>query len=51
MSEEKFILHYFKVNARASIARALLSHVKANWEDHYINFEDWKNKLCPKYGH
>ena len=39
MSEEKFIFHYFKVNARGCIARALLSHVKANWEDHYINLK------------
>ena len=47
MSEEKFIFHYFKVNARGCIARALLSHVKANWEDHYINFEEWANKYKP----
>ena len=47
MSEEKFILHYFKVNARGTIARALLSHAKANWEDHYINFDEWKEKYKP----
>ena len=47
MTEEKFILHYFEVNARASIARALLSHAKANWEDHYIKFDEWKEKYKP----
>ena len=54
MSEDKFILHYFKVNARGAIARALLSHAKANWEDHYINFDEWKglkpNKEFCEYG-
>ena len=44
MSEDKFILHYFKVNARGSIARALLSHAKANWEDRYVKFDEWKEK-------
>ena len=48
MSEEKFILHYFKVNARASVIRALLSHAKANWEDRIVNFDEWKEKLKPK---
>ena len=54
MSEDKFILHYFKVNARGTIARALLSHAKANWEDHYVDFKDWKelkkNKEFCEYG-
>ena len=54
MSEDKFILHYFKVNARGAIARALLSHAKANWEDHYITFDEWKglkpNKEFCEYG-
>ncbi len=54
MSEDKFILHYFKVNARGAIARALLSHAKANWEDHYIAFDEWKglkaNKEFCEYG-
>ena len=44
MSQEKYILHYFKVNARGSIPRAILSHAKANWEDHYINFDEWREK-------
>ena len=44
MSEEKFIFHYFKANARGAISRAILSHAKANWEDHYINFDEWKEK-------
>ena len=47
MSEEKYILHYFKVNARGSIARALLSHAKANWEDHYVDFAEWGEKYKP----
>ena len=47
MSEDKFVLHYFKVNARASVARALLAHVKANWEDHYIDFKEWGEKYKP----
>ena len=45
MSDEKFILHYFQVNARASVIRAILSHVKANWENHIVNFDEWKEKL------
>ena len=47
MSEEKFILHYFGVNARASMARAILSYAKANWEDHHINFKEWGEKYKP----
>ena len=35
------------VNARGTIPRALLSHAKANWEDRYINFDEWKEKYKP----
>ena len=47
MSEDKYILYYFKVNARGTIPRALLSHAKVNWEDRYINFDEWKEKYKP----
>ena len=40
----KYILHYFNINSRASIPRAILSYVKADWENHLITHEDW-----PKY--
>ena len=45
MSEEKYILHYFNVNARGSMARGILSYAKANWEDHKIDYEkEWGEK-------
>ena len=54
MSEDLFILHYFRVNGRGSVSRALLSHAHANWENHYIEYKDWKEfkeneKIC-EYG-
>lgn len=48
MSDDKYILHYFKVNARGSMARGILSYAKANWEDHYIDFNEWKEKYKPR---
>ena len=42
MSKEgKYILYYFNVNARASIPRAILSYVKANWENKIIEYTDF----------
>ena len=47
-SEEKYILYYFNVNARGCIPRAILSHVKANWENKVLDYNDfvqnYKNK-------
>ena len=40
----KYILHYFDINSRASIPRAILSYVKADWTNHLITHEEW-----PKY--
>ena len=37
----KYILHYFPINGRAVIPRALLSYVKADWENDVIKMEDW----------
>ena len=46
----KYTLHYFKVNGRAMISRAILSSVKADWTNDMISFEDWpsikKSGLC-----
>ena len=44
MSDEKFIFYYFKVNARGTVTRAILSYAKANWEDKYVEFSEWKEK-------
>ena len=54
-SEEKYILYYFNVNARGCIARAILSYVKANWENKVIEYNDFlqnykhKKEFC-EYG-
>ena len=54
-TEEKYTLYYFNVNARGCIARAILSHVKANWENKVIEYNDFvqnykqKKELC-EYG-
>ena len=46
----KYTLHYFKVNGRAMISRAILSSVKADWTNDMISFKDWpsikKSGLC-----
>ena len=47
----KYILHYFYTNSRRMIARAILSHVKADWTNDMIkNLADWpaikKSDLC-----
>jgi glutathione S-transferase len=54
-SEEKYTLYYFNVNARGCVARAILSHVKANWENKVIEYNDFvqnykhKKEFC-EYG-
>ena len=54
-TEEKYTLYYFNVNARGCIARAILSHVKANWENKVIEYNDFvqnykqKKEFC-EYG-
>ena len=46
----KYSLHYFGVNGRAAIARAVLTYVKADWTNNLIKREDWptikKSGLC-----
>ena len=37
----QYTLHYFGVNGRAVIARAILSYVKADWTNDLIKKEDW----------
>ena len=37
----KFIFHYFKVNGRGTVARAILSSMKADWTDHAFEREEW----------
>ena len=47
---DKYILHYFKVNGRGAVARAILSSMKADWTDHAFAREEWqtikKSGLC-----
>ena len=47
---EKFTLHYFKVNGRGAVARAILCYAKADWTDHAFTREEWpaikKSGLC-----
>ena len=38
---DKYIVHYFPVNARGAVIRALLSAANASWEDNKITFENW----------
>ena len=46
----KYILHYFGVNGRAGVARAILSFSKSDWTNDLINKDDWpkikKSGLC-----
>ena len=46
----KYILHYFGVNGRAIVPRAILSYAKADWTNDAIKKEDWpkikKSGLC-----
>ena len=46
----KYILHYFGVNGRAVIPRAILSYAKADWTNDIIAHPDWpkikKSGLC-----
>ena len=37
----KYTLHYFGVNGRAAISRALLSFAKVDWTNDLVKFEDW----------
>ena len=37
----KYTLYYFPVNARATVARAILTYAKADWEDKRITHEEW----------
>ena len=37
----KYTLHYFAINGRAVIARAILAYVKADWTNDLINRDDW----------
>ena len=39
----KYILHYFKANGRAAIARAILSYVNTDWENKLYDYKDWHN--------
>ena len=47
---DKYIFHYFKVNGRGAIAGAILSSMKADWENHAFVREEWpaikKSGLC-----
>ena len=47
---DKYIFHYFKVNGRGAVARAILSSMKADWTDHAFSREEWpsikKSGLC-----
>ena len=46
----KYKLHYFAINGRAVIPRAILSYAKADWENSLIQKVDWpkikKSGLC-----
>ena len=37
----KYTLHYFPLNGRAIIARAILTYAKADWKNETIKMEDW----------
>ena len=37
----KYTLYYFQANARATVARAILTYAKADWEDKRITHEEW----------
>ena len=40
---DKYILHYFKVNARGMLTKAILSSSKKEWTDDIIEFDKWKD--------
>ena len=46
----KYTLHYFGINGRAVIPRAILTYAKADWTDDKITFDNWpkikKSGLC-----
>ena len=37
----KYILHYFPLNGRGLLPRALLTYGKVEWTNHVIKFEEW----------
>ena len=37
----KYILHYFGVNGRGAIPRAILTYEKANWTNDIIKRDEW----------
>ena len=37
----KYILHYFGVNGRATLSRAILSYANADWTNDLVKQEDW----------
>jgi hypothetical protein len=39
--ENSYKLYYFGVNVKAANIRAILTYVKANWENSIIAAEDW----------
>lgn len=41
MEKGKFKFHYFPLNARGAITRAILSAVRADWEDKVVSFQEW----------
>ena len=47
---DKYIFHYFQVNGRGAVARAILSAMKADWTNHAFTREEWptikKSGLC-----
>ena len=38
---DKYIFHYFQVNGRGAVARAILSAMKADWTNHAFTREEW----------
>ena len=40
---DKYILHYFKVNARGMLTRAILSSSRKEWTNNIIEFDKWKD--------
>ena len=46
----KYTLHYFPLNGRGLVPRAILSYKRADWTNHLIKFEEWpsikKSDLC-----
>ena len=49
-SNDTFKLHYFNINGRAALARAIFSAAKVPFENHLIEEKDWpaikQSELC-----